>query len=533
MAKRDATKHCCWGKCNSDSRYPERLPKETYFIRFPKPGRIRDNMTEWEKNQAKLKTEKAKRWQYLCGRKDFQNLKQITKDTYICSLHFVGGKGPEGKDAEPMLATLTPEESEKQQNRKRKAPLKRHEFPCKKKKITLPIDDNQPEGPGGNQVKEITSACETSPISPPEPDEQERSFKNCCDRGTQTQYEQYVLGAKVETMILRNQTVVQESDDCISNRVNMLHPNVVLKNRQKTKFFTGLFPEQFETLFTFLGPAKYHLKYWDSKGRDNAKEPNQRNTEKTGPTRRFTPKEEMYVTLLRLRRGFSLTTIAHLFEVSESSVSRSFITWIQFMFLHFKGMKNVMFPSKSVLKQSLPKVFRSFKNIRCSVDCTEFFCQTPRDYGRQGNTYSSYKHHTTLKALIAVTPRGAACFVSDLYEGSVSDVDIFERCGMLNHIEPGDVLLVDKGFTVQDLLLSRQATIKIPAFLGKRDSLTAEEEMSTRRIAKARIHVERFNERLKKFRLIGKVIPLSVGHLASQMVYVCCCLVNFQASLCK
>ena len=95
------------------------------------------------------------------------------------------------------------------------------------------------------------------------------------------------------------------------------------------------------------------------------------------------------------------------------------------------------------------------------------------------------------------------------------------------------MLLVDKGFTVQDLLLSRQATIKIPAFLGKRDSLTAEEEMSTRRIAKARIHVERFNERLKKFRLIGKVIPLSVGHLASQMVYVCCCLVNFQASLCK
>ena len=89
-------------------------------------------MTVWEKNQAKLKTEKAPRGQYLCGRKNFQNLKQITKDTYICSSHFVGGKGPEGEDAEPILATLTPEESEKQQNRKRKAPLKIHESPCKK-----------------------------------------------------------------------------------------------------------------------------------------------------------------------------------------------------------------------------------------------------------------------------------------------------------------------------------------------------------------------------------------------------------------
>lgn len=99
-------------------------------------------------------------------------------------------------------------------------------------------------------------------------------------------HKQYVLVAKVETMILRNQTVVKESEEYISNRVNMLDPSAVLKSRQKTNFFTGPFSEQFETL-TFLGPAKYHLKYWDSKGRDNAKEPNQRNTEKTEPTKPY------------------------------------------------------------------------------------------------------------------------------------------------------------------------------------------------------------------------------------------------------
>ena len=71
-------------------------------------------------------------------------------------------------------------------------------------------------------------------------------------------------------MILRNQTVVKESEECISNWVNMLDPSAVLKSRQKTKFFTGPFPEQFETL-TFLSPAKYHLKHWDSKGRERKK----------------------------------------------------------------------------------------------------------------------------------------------------------------------------------------------------------------------------------------------------------------------
>ena len=55
---------------------------------------FRTNMTLWKKPGEKLKTEKVKRWQHLCGRKDFTKLKQITKDAYICSLHFVGNEGP-------------------------------------------------------------------------------------------------------------------------------------------------------------------------------------------------------------------------------------------------------------------------------------------------------------------------------------------------------------------------------------------------------------------------------------------------------
>ena len=102
-----------------------------------------------------------------------------------------------------------------------------------------------------------------------------------------------------------------------------------------------------------------------------------------------------------------------------------------------------------------------------------------------------------MKCLISVNPNGAACFVSDLFEGRLSDVRIFEQCGILEHINQGDVLLVDKGFTVQDLLLPKMATIQIPDFLGKRDGFTKEEVLMDKRTAKARIHVERYDERLK------------------------------------
>ena len=45
--------------------------------------------------------------------------------------------------------------------------------------------------------------------------------------------------------------------------------------------------------------------------------------------------------------------------------------------------------------------------------------------------------------------------------------------------------------------------------------------------------MERFNERLNQFKLIGRKIPLSLAPLATQMVVVAVCLVNFQAVLCK
>ena len=123
-----ATKHCCWGICKSDSRYPERMPSGTTFIRFAKPGKIREDMTDWEKQKANEQTVKAKHWMHACGRKDFSKLQQITKDTYICSLHFINGNGPTADNPDPILASLTEKEQEGRMKR-RKPPRKRDQCP--------------------------------------------------------------------------------------------------------------------------------------------------------------------------------------------------------------------------------------------------------------------------------------------------------------------------------------------------------------------------------------------------------------------
>ena len=135
------------------------------------------------------------------------------------------------------------------------------------------------------------------------------------------------------------------------------------------------------------------------------------------------------------------------------------------MYVIFRDMKKFMFPDRAQFSRFLPKVFKTMKNIRCIVDCTEFRVECSRNFARQGNTFSAYKHTNTFKCLIAVTPSGGTCFVSDLFEGDIDDVHILKESGLLKHLKPYDLVLADRGFTVQDLLNPLQVQLKIPSFL--------------------------------------------------------------------
>ena len=81
-----------------------------------------------------------------------------------------------------------------------------------------------------------------------------------------------------------------------------------------------------------------------------------------------------------------------------------------------------MFPSRAIMLRYLPKVFKTIKKIQCTVECIEFLVETSQKFARLGNTYILPISTHTFKCLIAITPNGGACFVSDLYEGDIHDV---------------------------------------------------------------------------------------------------------------
>jgi hypothetical protein len=171
--------------------------------------------------------------------------------------------------------------------------------------------------------------------------------------------------------------------------------------------------------------------------------------------------------------------------------------------------------------------------VRVVIDCTEMYIESSTNFKQQGNLYSSYKGCPTTKVLIGVSPSGACMFVSEAFEGAISDREIVKQSGFIEQVSEDDVVLADRGFTIEDLLASKKAKLVIPPFLSGRKEFSNEELVRTKIIAKARIHIERFNERIKNYRVISGIIPHSLVPLLSQLVFVLCCLVNFQEPLVK
>ena len=88
----------------------------------------------------------------------------------------------------------------------------------------------------------------------------------------------------------------------------------------------------------------------------------------------------------------------------------------------------------------------------------------------QLSTWSQYKHHNTVKFLVACTPNGAVCFISPVYVGSISDVELTRVSGLLTALEdkPGISIMADRGFTIKDMLKELIIDLNIPPFLDGR-----------------------------------------------------------------
>ncbi len=246
------------------------------------------------------------------------------------------------------------------------------------------------------------------------------------------------------------------------------------------------------------------------------------------------PFQEYVAVLMKFRLNSNYQDLAYQLGVSKATISRIFQKWVKAMDVRLRLL--ILWPDQDVLQKTMPACFQeSFgKTVAVILDCFEISIERPSNLFARACTWSSYKHHNTVKVLLGTTPQGVISYVSQTWGGRVSDKHITEHCGILDKIIPGDVILADRGFDIADSVGVMQGRLHIPAFTKGKNQLSAVDVHQTRKIANVRIHVERVIGNVRqKFSILRSTLPIQFVTkredecpIIDQIVRICCCLCN-------
>ena len=281
---------------------------------------------------------------------------------------------------------------------------------------------------------------------------------------------------------------------------------IIKNNKEKLNFFTGLTdPKIFLWILSSVKDKLPQLK------------------------KSFSYENHLLLVLTKLRLGVSNIDLGYRFNLNTELVSKIYRTWLPVISKELKDL--IIWPSRIALRQNLPTCFKKYKNCVSIIDCTEIYIQRPLNLEARAITWSNYKHTNTIKYLIGISPAGAVTFLSHGWGGRVSDKEITIESGFLEFLDYGDSVLADRGFLIKEELATRGAVLTIPFFTKGKLQLPASEVAESRKIANVRIHVERVIGRLKKFKILSSIIPISQVDLLNDVMVVISALVNLNRSV--
>ena len=361
---------CSVHECNQGTSQCDCAPP---FTLFPFPTQLHDS-------------ERRQQWIKLVNRKDEKGRNwQPKSDSRICSIHFPEGR-PTIQNPNPTINLGYTSVANSKKERKR--PLVRETTPLTKKachekstsespalsydepsapphpqnsdKIDIPVHHNSGTGDNSSQTDVNTQANNNCICN----DNTMKSENNCHRNDKNVN----IISAKENEIHFLKKLVEKERREVAFWRkkfVNKQPPAFsakLLNTDKKIKTFLGL-PNKaaFEVLFKLLEKKAPKIKYWQGPKKYSSQ--NRRNfsstPKKSGPRRLLSVKDELILTLMKLRLGSLNADLAVRFQISETTVSKVINSWFRFL---AKELKCLIYNlSKDIALQHLPKKFNNAK----------------------------------------------------------------------------------------------------------------------------------------------------------------------------
>lgn len=498
------------------------------FVLYPFPTSKRDpnGRKEWIKAINRKDSKTGKIW-------------VPTDDDRVCSNHFVDGK-PTIVYPYPSI-NLGHKEDDHRPKRlppKIRKPLKKESPPVIKVKMEEQVRNESELQESENEdpvVTVVNQECIPDNMTQTNPVRHDHDYtclqgKSCesCVEKTKIIHQQRT---KIEQLVFENSSLELK----LAKKKKRKTVDEFVMTDRKVKIYTGL-PNKsaFQALLKHVSSKAKKIRYWCGTKKvisSKVSRKFKRTPQKSGPKRKLTTKEELILVLLKLRLAIKNAMLADLFSISISTTSQILNTWIKFLSKELKPL--IFWPSKECVQQHLPASLKNYSNLRCTIDCSEVFIYRPRDLEIQALTWSDYKKHNTVKFLVGIAPNGMITFLSKAWGGRASDQLITRESGFLDLVEPNDLILADRGFTIKEDLMMRKATLEIPPPSSGVEQMTKEKVKLTKKIANARIHVERAIGRMKWFSILQNVLPITLVPLIDDILVVCAALCNLLPPLVK
>ena len=306
----------------------------------------------------------------------------------------------------------------------------------------------------------------------------------------------------------------------------------LIKNDDDVLFYTGI-PNvsTFQALHKFIAPYVRHLWRGAKVTSTKIKRKFKSVPDRFGPARKMCGLDQFLLMWMKLRLNAPMRDLANRFNVSNTTCSRIFSSWTKASAAILKSF--IFVPDQGVINATKPPRFSSVINLNMIIDCTELFIQTPKNHLLQRLTWSSYKHHNTLKILIGVSPNSMITFISQAYCGAISDKEICKQSRLYDSLEPYCKIMADKGFLISQECAAHCIHLIVPPGRRGHAQMPSGNVLKTKEIAQLRILVEQVIRRLKTFRILTQEIPLNMISHVDDIMVLCSAVSNMKEPIMK